>query len=106
MTEPWTSRIIVLIGLVLLAAAYPYVARTRDPEQRTFAAYLLFVTVFLSAAIVLYALLSRLLSVFDLTRLLDHPLVALLYLVLIFLPALLLGAWQARKPPIRRGPPG
>ncbi|MGE0622848.1 MAG: hypothetical protein AB7I04_15605 [Pseudomonadales bacterium] len=105
MTDPSTSWIIGLIGLGLLAAAFPYVTRYRHPEQRVFAAYLLFVSVFLTVAIVLYALLSWLLSVLDLAGLLQHPGVALLYLAFIFLPAVALAAWQARKPPIRRSPP-
>lgn len=38
-------------------------------------------------------------------ELLERPVPALLFLVLVFVPALLLARWQTRKPPWREGPP-
>jgi len=93
------------IGAVLLAAAVPYVARIRHSRQKFLAAYLIFVTVFAIVGGALFALLSWGASALGLGASLERPFPALLFFALIFVPAIVVGSWQARKPPWRRGPP-
>lgn len=92
-------------GGIVLLAAMPYVARIRHPEQRPFAAYLIFVSVFAVAAVVLFGALTLAVGALGLTEWLAQPVPAVAFLILVFLPALLLAGWQARKPPWRQGPP-
>jgi hypothetical protein len=94
-----------LLGLLILAAAIPYVARIRHSGQKALAAYLIFMTVFVASALLLYGILYRLAGSLDLAPRLDEAGPALLLLVLVFLPAFALASWQARKPPWRQGPP-
>jgi hypothetical protein len=54
MTPDWKHGI--LIGAVILAAATPYSARIRRPDQKPLAAYLISVTVFVASAVVLFSL--------------------------------------------------
>ena len=103
MLNYWTS---LLAGAAILGVAIPYVMRIRHPEQKPLAAYLIFVSVFVTAAIVLYSLLAWLALKLGREAGLGHTGPALLFLVLVFLPAIVLASWQARKPPWRqRGPP-
>lgn len=95
-----------LIGFLTLVAAIPYVSHIRHPDQKPFAAYLLFASIFLSTSVVLFGLLTWLLDTLGVGSALGNPFVALLFLLLLFLPALTLSSWQARKPPIKRSPPG
>ena len=96
----------ILVVIVLLAAAVPYVARIRDTNQKPFAAYLIFVSVFAASAAVLASLLAWLAGKLGLTASLESTGPAVLFLALVFLPALGLATWQARKPPWRQsGPP-
>lgn len=95
----------VLIALLLLAAAAPYVAWVRHPEQRPFAAYLVFVTVFAVAAVVLFVLVGWAALALGLGESLGPWGLGGLLLVLGVLPALGIATWQARQPPSRRGPP-
>jgi hypothetical protein len=103
MLNYWTS---LLAGAAILAVAIPYVTRIRHPEQKPLAAYLIFVSVFVTAAVVLYSLLAWLAVKLGMQAALGNTGAALLFVVLIFLPAIALASWQARKPPWRqRGPP-
>jgi hypothetical protein len=103
MQNYWTS---LLAGAAILAVAIPYVMRIRHPEQKPLAAYLIFVSVFVMAAVVLYNLLAWVALKLGLEAALGNTGPALLFLVLVFLPAIALASWQARKPPWRqRGPP-
>jgi hypothetical protein len=96
----------ILAGVAILAAAVPYVGRIRHPDKKPLAAYLIFVSVFVTAAVVFLTLLAWLASRLGLVSLLGDPGPALLFLALVFLPAVALATWQARKPPWRqRGPP-
>jgi hypothetical protein len=95
----------LLLGTLLLVAAIPYVSRIRNPEQKPLAAYLIFVSVFLIVAAALFRLLVWLAGSLGLESALDDPGPALLFIALVFLPAIAVAAWQARKPPWRRGPP-
>jgi len=95
----------ILIAVVILTAAIPYAARIRHPEQRWLAAYLIFVTVFVASAAVLFSLLTWASGKLGLDAMLTAPGPALLFLVLVFLPAIALATWQARKPPWRQQEP-
>lgn len=99
------SAIGIIVGLIIFLAAVPYAARIRHPEQRPLAGYLIFVSVFAVVSIVLFGLLAAMADALGLTALLERPLSALAFLILVFAPALLLARWQARKPPWRQGPP-
>lgn len=98
----WIS---LIIGMLILAAAIPYVARIRHPEQKPLAAYLIFVTVFILVAVLLFSLLGWLVTLYELGQTLSRPGPAMLFLIMVFLPAILLAGWLARKPPWRQGPP-
>jgi hypothetical protein len=98
----WFSAI---IGVAILAVAALYVARIRHPQQKPLAAYLIFVSAFVAGSAVLFSLLARLASRLGLGAALTEPFAMLLFLALVFLPALVLATWLARKPPWRRGPP-
>lgn len=95
----------VCIALLVLAIAAPYVARIRHPEQRPFAAYLVFVTVFALAAVVLFVLIGWLAAALGLLRTLGRGGLAVLLLLFGVVPAILLATWQARQPPMGRRPP-
>jgi hypothetical protein len=102
MTSYWTT---LLLGAGMLVAAIPYVQRIRHPQQKPLAAYLIFVSVFLVIASVLFRLFLWLAAGTGLEGALDDTGPALLFIALVFLPAVAVAAWQARKPPWRRGPP-
>lgn len=95
----------IAISLVILAAVWPYVARIRHPEQKPLAAYLIFLTLFVTVTVVLFGMLTMFAGELGLARALENPVAAFVLLALVFLPALALATWQARKPPWRRGPP-
>lgn len=102
MLETWST---VLIAILVLAAAVPYVAWVRHPEQRPFAAYLVFVSVFAVAAVVLFVLIGWLADALGLIPVLGQGGLTVALLLLGVLPALGLATWQARKPPMERKPP-
>ncbi len=102
MSTYWTA---LLLGAALLLAAIPYVRKIRHPEQKPLAAYLIFISVFLVVAALLFRLLLWLAARLDLEAALDDPGPALLFIALVFLPAIAVAAWQARKPPWRSNPP-
>jgi hypothetical protein len=95
----------LLLGAGLLVAAIPYVRRIRHPQQKPLAAYLIFVSVFIMVAAVLFRLLLWLADRLAPGVTLDDPGPALLFIALVFLPAVALATWQVSKPPWRYGPP-
>jgi hypothetical protein len=102
MTHPANG---IVAALILFVAAIPYVARIRHPEQKPFAAYLIFVSVFGVASAVLFGVFTAAASALGLSARLEQTVPALVFLLLVFMPALLLARWQARKPPWRQGTP-
>ncbi len=98
----WTT---IGLAVLILALAAPYVARIRHPEQKPFAAYLVFVTVFSVAAVLLFLALAWLTSALGVMEDLGRLGMSMLLLLLGVLPALILATWQARKPPMGRRPP-
>jgi hypothetical protein len=95
----------VLLALVLLAAVAPYVAWVRHPRQRPFAAYMVFVSVFAVAAVVLFVLLAWVVQALDLGAVMGPWGLGALLLVLGVAPAFAVATWQARQPPSERGGP-
>ncbi len=102
MTDYWTS---LVIALLLLLMAYPYVMKIRHPKQKPLAAYLIFVSIFVISVIVMFTLLVQLAEWFGLAALLSKTVPAVAFLVLVFVPAVLVASWWTRKPPRRQGPP-
>lgn len=93
-----------LLVAALLAAAIPFVKTVRHPQQKPLAAYLIFVSVFVAVAAVLFRLLLWLAGKAGQGDALGNPGTALLLIVLVLLPAVGLATRQARKPPWRQGP--
>lgn len=89
----------VIIWLVLMLLAVPYVRRARHPGVNPVAAYLLFTTLFSVGAVVMYSVLLVLLNRYSALALLFDPLGVAVFLALVFVPAFLLGRWQLKKPP-------
>lgn len=84
-----------------LVAAIFYTRRARHPEARPLATYLIFVVVFTVSSFMIFGALTYLLQAFDQVSVLANPMVAALFLFLVFVPAFLVARWQLRKPPHR-----
>jgi P-type Cu2+ transporter len=63
----------LIAGGILLLASIPYVARIRHPEQKPFAAYLIFVSIFAVASVVLFGMLTVVAGTLGLTERLAQP---------------------------------
>jgi hypothetical protein len=100
---PYFAALLVWIAFFILAI--PLVMRIRHPDQRPFAAYLIFVSLFTLVAGILFALFSWLAVVLGLSGELERLLPAIVFLLLVFSPAFWVAIWQARKPRWRRPPP-
>ncbi len=98
-------EISMIVGLVILILAIPFVATIRHPTQKPLAAYLIFLSVFLLSAMILFSLLAWLVSTLGMGPALADLGPAVLFLALVFVPAVLVASWQARQPPWRREPP-
>lgn len=94
----------IVLWLVLMVLALPYVRRAKHPRAQTLAAYMIFVTLFSMGAGIMYSLLILLMGTYDRLAYLHNPLGAISFLALVFVPSFLLGRWQMKKPP-RRVPP-
>ncbi len=103
--ETGTPLFAVLVWLALFILAVPIVRRIRHPDQRPFAAYLIFVMLFTVSAAVLFAVFSSLALALGFSQALERPFPAVVFLLLIFGPAFALAVWQARKPRWRKAPP-
>lgn len=103
--ENGTFVAVFLIWIAFFVLAIPLVRRIRHPEQRPFAAYLIFVSLFTLVAGILFALLSWLAVLLGLSQTLERLFPAIVFLLLVFAPALLVATWQARKPRWRKPPP-
>lgn len=84
---------------IFLIAAVFYTRWARYPSARPLAAYLIFVTVFTVSAFFLFACLTVLLEALGQIAALTDPIVAVVFLLAVFLPAFLVARWQLRKPP-------
>lgn len=100
-----TETLALVIWLVLLALAFPYVRRARHPDTQPFAAYLLFVMLFSVVSGALFFVLSWIAVIAGWAPALADPLWALAYLVLVFAPGFLFARWMIRRPPWNRPVP-
>lgn len=91
-----------LWGAIMMGAIF-YTQEARHRDLPPLAAYLIFMTAFSTAAIVLFASLSLLVEALDVVAHLEHPLAAIAFQVAVFLPAVLIGRRLIRKAP-RRAP--
>ncbi|MDT8405306.1 hypothetical protein [Sulfuriflexus sp.] len=105
MPDIMSNLIAVAAGLIVLVTAIPYVARIRHPQQKPLAAYLIFVSVFIMATMLLFNLLAWLAISLELGNALGKPGPSLVFLALVLLPAIALATWLARKPPWRNPDP-
>lgn len=94
-----TQSVGIILWLVLMLLAIPYVQRAKHPRAKPLAAYMVFVTLFSVGAAVIFSVLLMLLSGYGGLDALRHVPGAALFLVLVFVPAFLLGRWQMKKPP-------
>jgi hypothetical protein len=93
----------IALGLwaLFLIAAIAYAQRERHPESKPLAAYMIFVIAFTVTAFVIFGTAVFVLQATGYTAILDNPVAAVLFLILVFGPAFLVGRWQLRKPPRR-----
>ncbi|NDP49551.1 MAG: hypothetical protein GZ085_14420 [Sulfuriferula multivorans] len=94
-----TQSLGIILWFVLLLLAIPYVRRAKHPRTKPLAAYMVFVTLFSVGAAVMFSVLLMLLSGYGGLDALHNVPGAALFLVLVFVPAFLLGRWQLKKPP-------
>lgn len=93
--------IALAVWLAFLVGAVFYTRQARHPQVRPLAAYLIFVMVFTVSSFVVFATVTLILQVLGQTGALSHPAGAVLFLLVVFIPAFLLARWQLRKPPRR-----
>lgn len=89
----------LVVWAVFLAVASLYTSRARNPQTRPLAAYLIFAATFTLSSFVIFAVIIAALSVLGSLQVLTHPIAGALFLVIVFVPALLIARWQLRKPP-------
>lgn len=89
----------ILVWLVFLLLAMPYVQRAKHPDAQSVAAYMVFIILFSAMAVVMYSLWLLVLGSLSAVSLLHHPLGAAIFLAMVFAPAFLLARWQLKKPP-------
>jgi hypothetical protein len=92
---------VALTCAVFLLAAVPFVARIRHPDQKPFAAYLIFVTVLTASFAVTLGLLIWLAGLMGIEERLQATAPAVVLIVAALLPAFAIATWQARRPPMR-----
>jgi hypothetical protein len=79
------------------------VRQTHSPSRAE--TTLIFLFSFAAAAVMLFSLLAWLASRLGFEPALSNTGPAVLFLALVFVPAIALATWQARKPPWPKGPP-
>ena len=91
------------VSLALWAAflifAIFFTRRERNPRIRPLAAYLIFITVFTVVSFLLFAAIIVVVGALSQERALESPVIAVLMLLVVFVPALFVARWQIRKPP-------
>lgn len=100
-----TETLALVIWLILLALAFPYVRRIKHPQTPAFAALLLFAMLFSVVAGTLFFGLSWIAVRAGWASALANPVWALLYLALVFAPAFLFARWMIKRPPWNRPVP-
>lgn len=94
----------LVIWILALIAAWPYVQQTKHPDMKPLVGYLVFVSLFSLVAGMLYSLSTFALSVTVGLQALQDPVNALTFLVIVFVPPFLIARWLIKRPP-RQPPP-
>lgn len=89
----------LILGIVLMLLAIPYVRHAKHPRAKLVAAYMVFMILFAVGSIVMYSVLLVLLNRYIGLDFLQRPPGAAIFLALVFVPAFLLARWQLKKPP-------
>jgi hypothetical protein len=92
----------LILWIVFILGAGIYSLRARHPDVRPVAAFMIFAIVFTTIAFSLYAVLTILAEAVNRTAMLDNPIVAGLFLAVVFVPAFFGARQMIRRPP-RRG---
>ena len=100
-----TETLALIIWLILLVLAVPYVRRAKHPQVKTLAAVLLFVMLFSVVSGSLFFALSWIAVVTGRASALSNAFLALLFLALVFMPAFLFARWMIKRPPLNRAVP-
>jgi len=100
------TRILALIvWLLLLAIAVPYVRRVKHPETPTLAAAMLFVTLVSVISGSLFFALGWAASSAGWAHALGDPVFAVVFVAIVFLPGFLVARWVIGRPPWNRPVP-
>ena len=89
----------VLAGF--LVAIWFYVRWARHPETRQVAAFLIFLMVFFAIAAGGYVTVGIVLTMLNDPTLVEDPLIGLVLLIFVIVPAFMVARRQIRRPPIR-----
>lgn len=92
-----------LAWIVLLVASGPYVQRVRHVGMSPLAAYLIFVSTFSALAAVLFGMMTTLVAASGPDAPVGRPAGVVVFLVVGFVPGLVMGRWLIRRP-LRRMP--
>lgn len=98
-----SAYLVLLIWAALFILAVPYVNAIKHPSQKSFAAYLIFVTAFSAAAFIFFALLTNIGTMLIGKHGMETPLAAGIVVLGAVLPAMWIGSVLAKKPP-RKAP--
>lgn len=97
-----TEILALVVWLILLALAFPYVRRAKHPQVRPLAAFLLFAMLFSVISGSLYFALLWIALRMGWAPALANAFWALAFLALVFAPAFLFARWMIRRPPLNR----
>jgi len=91
----------MLVWVLFLLLAIPYVRRERHPSAKPLAAYLVFVAVFSLCAGALFYAATTVVAALALEDGVATPAGTAVFLAVVFVPAVLVARWQVRRPPER-----
>lgn len=100
-----TETLALVIWLILLALAFPYVRRAKHPRVTSLAAFMLFVMLFSVVSGSLFFALSWIAAAAGWASALAKVWWAGVFLALIFVPAFLAARWLIKRPPLDRPVP-
>ena len=92
-----------LVWAMLLVASWPYVQRVRHAGMPPLAAYLIFVSTLSALAAVLFGMMTALAAASAPVSILNRPAGIVAFLVIGFVPGMLMGRWLIQRP-VRRMP--
>jgi drug/metabolite transporter (DMT)-like permease len=91
--------VVIIVWLILLVLAYPYVHRARHPATKPMAAYLLFVSLFSAVGGGIFLVLFWFILATGAATHLGDPLWSVLFVAIVILPAFFTARWQLKRPP-------